>query len=417
MLEDLVNRQWQDLAQFLRGTKRLTPSKIRVFFVRKLRRKKPSLVVAIGKRGRVDALEEYRRRFASTADQGFREKQQGGDDAKQPERGEKAKRRQFEARGRRRDKRLKAKVNWSGGSSHLSGASWTFLVLALLRSYHAVARIRRKALIAVMMACAIALGGAYGYRTMMAGGDGLFRTNHIRQPSQSSKLHYDRLTADGVDTATAWPAAPSVSAGLAEPPSAGPDNRVGGPFPEGKQPGYVPATSQSVAAERRVTDQPTVVRSESYLPDGTRTDIARPAPVPSIVRLGAGPVRIPFLAAAKPPGAMAGGVALGTNSAPAAGPPVQPAAEPAPSLDSGYFAQVKADQDQNAAQAELAPFLDKYKAVLGEVPLITRSVDLKEKGIWFRVLAGPLKSRDEAASLCKKLKSAGLQACIIQKFD
>ena len=61
--------------------------------------------------------------------------------------------------------------------------------------------------------------------------------------------------------------------------------------------------------------------------------------------------------------------------------------------------------------------MEKYKAVLGDVPMITRSADLKEKGIWFRVLAGPVKSRDEADSLCKKLKSAGLQACIVQKFD
>ena len=372
----------------------------------------------------MNALEEYRRRFASTADQGSAEKRKSGDDAKQPERAERAKQHQFETRGRRRDKRLKAKVNWSGSSSHLSGASWTFLILALLRGCHAVAGIHRKALIAVMMACAIALGGAYGYRTMMAGGDGLFRTSHTRQSSQSSdglpdggKLHYDRLTADGMDTETVSPAAPSVSAGLAEPPSAGSDNRVGGTFPQGKQSGYMPATSQSVAAERRVTDQQTVVRSESYLPDGTRTDITRPAPVPSIVRLGAGQVRIPFLVAAKPPGAMARGAALETNGAPAAGPPVQAEAEPAPSLHSGYFVQVKADQDQKAADAELAAFLDKYKAVLGKVPLITMSADLKEKGIWFRVLAGPLKSRDEAASLCKKLKGAGLQACIIQKLD
>jgi hypothetical protein len=96
---------------------------------------------------------------------------------------------------------------------------------------------------------------------------------------------------------------------------------------------------------------------------------------------------------------------------------VQAAVEPAPSLHSGYFAQVKADQDQKAAEAELAEIVENYKAVLGEVPITTRSVDLKEKGVWFRSLAGPVKSRDEAANLCRNLKSAGLQACIVQKFD
>ena len=94
---------------------------------------------------------------------------------------------------------------------------------------------------------------------------------------------------------------------------------------------------------------------------------------------------------------------------------MQAAVEPAP--PSGYFAQVKSDRDQNVAVAELAIVVEKYKAVLREVPLITRSVDLKEKGVWFRVLAGPVKSRDQAASLCMKLKSAGLQDCIVQKFE
>jgi cell division protein FtsN len=169
-----------------------------------------------------------------------------------------------------------------------------------------------------------------------------------------------------------------------------------------------------------------MVRSESYLPDGTRVDTVPLTPIPSIVRLGAAKPRAPFLPAAQPPEAAAvraatekdGASAAGlveANAAPATA-PVQ-AAEPAPSLETGYFAQVKADQDQKAADSELAAISEKYKDVLGEVPLKTRAADLKEKGVWIRVLAGPLKSRDDAANLCKKLKTAGIEACIVQKID
>jgi hypothetical protein len=68
------------------------------------------------------------------------------------------------------------------------------------------------------------------------------------------------------------------------------------------------------------------------------------------------------------------------------------------------------DQDQKAVEAERAAVVEKYKPVSGD-PLVTRTVNLNEKGTWFRVLAGPVKSHDEAASLCRKL---GLQ--IIGRF-
>ena len=95
----------------------------------------------------------------------------------------------------------------------------------------------------------------------------------------------------------------------------------------------------------------------------------------------------------------------------------QAPAEPASPAPGGYFAQVKSDQSRKAAEAELAVVADKYKAVLGELPLMTRSADLKDRGTWFRVLIGPVKSHDDADNLCKRLKGAGLQDCIVQKLD
>jgi cell division septation protein DedD len=372
MLEDLINRQWQGLAKFLRGRKLFSS-----VFAGKLRPQKPSLMIAIGKRRREDALEEYRRRFDSTAGQGNPEKQLAVHALRQLQLREKAKLPEVDIRDQR-DWRLRAIVSSGGSSSQPSGRNWVFLVLALLRSYHALASIRARALISVMMACAIALGAAHGYRMIMASNNDSSGTIVTVQPSQEpagpphgGKLYSDRLMAPDGDEASIPPA-------------------------------------QLGAAALQDKDQPTAVHSESYVPDVTRTETVRPAAVPSIVS---------FLEAAKPPEAIAGGEALPANNAHVEEPAVRPATEPTPSSESGYFVQFKADQDQKAAETALAGFLDRYKSVLGDTPLITRLADLKEKGIWFRVMAGPIKSRDEAAGLCKKLKSAGLQACIVQRFD
>ena len=67
MLVDVINQQWQALAQLIRGSKRLGHLKLKALFARKLSRKKPSVAVAIGKRRQANALEEYQRRFPSTA--------------------------------------------------------------------------------------------------------------------------------------------------------------------------------------------------------------------------------------------------------------------------------------------------------------------------------------------------------------
>jgi SPOR domain len=441
MLGESISGQWQAFVRFVRGA--LWPG-----------RQKPSLMVAIGKRRKANALEEYRRRFEHFAGQGYRlpylpaagdqdsrkpPPQPDRDRAAPPPRVETAKPRgRFETPGRRRQAvRLKANAIRSGSSGYFFGAAWALLNLALLRSYHGVAgvRLRWSGLAVVIAGCTLALGGAYLYRMMSADGNDAYRTARAPRPLDRSvekieaspggkKLSYARLTADG--PAAEAPAAPSVQASLSKPPSAGPDSPADGALPEDKQTGIATALPQKAPADSQAASKPTIVRSETYLPDGTRIDAARPAPVPSIVRLGTGKPRPPFLAAAQPPEATAAPAPVETQAAPAAGlaeansapaaVPV-PAAEPAQPLENGYFAQVKSDQDQRAAEAELAAIVEKYKAVLGEVPVKTRSVDLKEKGVWIRVLAGPLKSRDEAANLCKKLKGAGIEACIVQKFE
>ncbi len=198
------------------------------------------------------------------------------------------------------------------------------------------------------------------------------------------------------------------------------------------------------AAHALAADRPTLVRSERYLPDGTRTDAGALTATAAAPASGAGEARAPVLAFVEPrpvpapaplsqaveapaapsaPAPMAAEPAAPAPAAPLQQAAITPApaepvaAAPASALSGGYFAQIKSDQNRKGAEAELAAVAEKYKDVLGQVPLSTREADLKDKGIWFRVLAGPVKSHDDADNLCKRLKGAGVQACIVQKFD
>ncbi len=447
-----MNRQAHAHIHFLSRSKQLDLRKVKAFIAFKLGRKKPSLIVNIGRRRNVNALDEYRRIFASRidrqhqashfmpGDQGSlsRPAQTDPDRAARADRGciyhDKGK---AEKSDRRHLERACTSGSRSGTSYDFYGAIPALLLLALLRGSHAVARSKpsRYSLIAVMLACA-GLGGAYFYRTMKAGGDRPLPAIDVEQASSEGrsrspngkKLTHDRLTPDAPLTETAPPVAPAGRAALAQPPIAGSNERGDGPLLRGKLSGDAPASSLP-ASGRQDIEQPTVVRSETYLPDGTRADTAQPAAIPSVVRLNSGQARPPLLAAAKPANAPAEAAPQPISVQPVVAPapeaksgaateaPAQAAPAPASSSDSDYFVQVKSDQDQKAAEEELTAVVEKYKPVLGQVRLITRSVDLKSKGVWFRVLAGPLKSRGEASGLCEKLKNAGLPACLVHKSE
>ena len=281
----------------------------------------------------------------------------------------------------------------------------------------------------------------------------------------NNKAYYDRLLPETTETASEPPAAPATAATVTEapknsaPPAAAQEKAAQPALdkPQDEQlasaaapaeraapvaapavalaevsasapitaPAAIAATTPAtaptaIAAAEPVADRPTWVKAERYLPDGTRTDARRPS---AGALPGEGEARRPVLAAVQPTPAMPEeapektGSAAATPAQAAASSPAPAPAEPAQTALTGYFAQVKSDQNQKAAEAELAAVAEKYKGVLGDMPLITRSADLKDRGIWFRVLIGPVKSHDEAENVCKRLKGAGLQDCIVQKLD
>lgn len=109
-----------------------------------------------------------------------------------------------------------------------------------------------------------------------------------------------------------------------------------------------------------------------------------------------------------------------TRAAAIAQPPAQ-AQAPAPQINEAaggtgnFFVQIAARNDQDTAMAAFASLQQKYAGVLGNHAPSVRKVDLGEKGVWFRLLVGPIESKNEADQLCEKLKTAGMKGCFARK--
>jgi hypothetical protein len=80
-----------------------------------------------------------------------------------------------------------------------------------------------------------------------------------------------------------------------------------------------------------------------------------------------------------------------------------------------YFVQIAARNDQEAAVAAFAGLQQKYAGVLGNYSPSVRKVDLGDKGVWYRLLVGPVESKTEADELCERLKGAGMKSCFSRK--
>jgi hypothetical protein len=304
----------------------------------------------------------------------------------------------------------------------------------------------RKKLVAAALVGAIAVGGggAYVYKMMRGGSsnatpiiqaDGPAREAPDnpggRQFANGEKSIYDRLTPDGPQTQTASFAATADPAPHpSAPPAAGSslEDRIDEALRKAQRSGDAPAAATPASAPAG-RDQPTVVRGETYRPDGTRVD-AQPAVVPAFGNssqlpppFGNGPASqdTPTTVAATP--APFRTVPVSSTQSGAAPAPVQtrlaavtpPAAPAAPPAAGGFYVQIKSTQDEKAAIREMQALNDKYSAVLGDAQFTVKTVDLGDKGVWFREVAGPVTTREAAADLCTKLKGAGVSSCVIPR--
>lgn len=88
-------------------------------------------------------------------------------------------------------------------------------------------------------------------------------------------------------------------------------------------------------------------------------------------------------------------------------------AAPAQQSAGTYVVQVAARKSQTDALAAFADLQQRYPSLLsGYRPIIERA-DLGDKGVWYRLRVGPMETRTVAASLCDKLKAAGMSSCLV----
>lgn len=87
-------------------------------------------------------------------------------------------------------------------------------------------------------------------------------------------------------------------------------------------------------------------------------------------------------------------------------------APPKPPKVEGYLVQINSQRSEAAAWAAWDKLQDKHRRLLQGREAIVQKTDLGAKGIVYRLRIHALPSKAEAASLCQKLKAAGL-ACFV----
>ncbi len=96
-------------------------------------------------------------------------------------------------------------------------------------------------------------------------------------------------------------------------------------------------------------------------------------------------------------------------------PQEQPQITEAAGGSGAFFVQIAARNDQEAAVAAFATLQQKYAPVIGGHAPSVRKVDLGAKGVWYRLLVGPMASKEDADALCEQLKGAGMKSCFSRK--
>jgi hypothetical protein len=298
---------------------------------------------------------------------------------------------------------------------------------------------RRLAMVASALVGSLALGGAlaFAYKNsgIIMGGSGdapLIQADSRptkvapddpggRQFPHKNKLIYDRLQGDTTpEVEKIVPRQEEVAsntAAVAGAPNAAAQGAGG--------------AAQPAPKAQPVAEGPKKVRTLIVKSDGTvmQSDTAA----------GAGGTQVAAANLQNPP---AGGVPRPAAPSPAATPPKGTAASieaPArkPSLDSArtqtaavasapkaaaapsaageqFVVQVAARKSQTAALAAFADLQQRYPSLLNSYRPIIQRADLGTKGIWYRLRVGPMSEKTAAATLCEKLKSAGMSSCLVR---
>jgi cell division protein FtsN len=168
------------------------------------------------------------------------------------------------------------------------------------------------------------------------------------------------------------------------------------------------------AKEKGITQAEAKRQLAQELPESSQAsasaDAREPEPAPPLQPRPSEPA----VAAAPPPRPAAPAVAAAPPPRPAepavaAAPPPRPAAPAVESeaLRSGFYVQLASVRSQEGAVL-LGRDLSRSNAdLLADLEPTVRTVDLGEKGVWHRVLFGPLPTRERAAGVCEALRAHG----------
>jgi cell division protein FtsN len=136
--------------------------------------------------------------------------------------------------------------------------------------------------------------------------------------------------------------------------------------------------------------------------------VAVQAPPPAVVHPAPAPVAVapkPAPVAAKPAPVVTKPAPAPVTVAKVTPPPAAPVT--APAVSGAYVAQIAAFKSQAEAETGWAAFKRNHAAILGGMSPSIVSVDLGEKGTWFRLRTGSFADKAAAAAFCDKLKAEG----------
>jgi cell division septation protein DedD len=316
----------------------------------------------------------------------------------------------------------------------------------------------RKKLMAAVLVGAVVTGGglAYVYKTSGGAGDGYPSVISAdsrpvkeepadgpgtagRDFPNGNKLIYDRLGGAAQEAG----AAPTRLAGgspsgktetQGDVPTGGTlEQRIENALKAQKE--EEPAAAQNRGGGAASADTPRTVRTMTFGPDGTQQAaesktqrvaannaknalssgvVVTTQPTSATTRDDPPPAEEPAETSAAASPAESAPAPRQTRTA-AVAPQAAPQLTEAAGGSGNFFVQIAARNDQDAAMAAFASLQQKYAGVLGNHSPSVRKVDLGEKGVWFRLLVGPIVSKGEADQLCEQLKTAGMKGCFARK--
>ena len=80
----------------------------------------------------------------------------------------------------------------------------------------------------------------------------------------------------------------------------------------------------------------------------------------------------------------------------------------------GYFVQLASVRSDGGARQEWGRMQRAHPDLLGDLELSVQSADLGERGIFFRVRAGPFPNRATAQDMCGQIEAAKLGCLVVR---